>query len=212
MNTMKSLVSKGAGLAIVTVLIASGCGGGGSSKTTQEATTPTAASAGGTATGTTGAPATTAKAAGGSTPTIPGSSASADSVSSAIVAAFKAVANGDCDKAKALGNGDFGLGGSNGLGSNTITAVASATDSLAKSGPSELRTDFATMSKAFSALATAYKNLGIDDPSKIPTIAKDPTKLAELEKASKILDDDAFSAASDRIDAWIEKKCPGLTK
>lgn len=214
MVTTRQLMIKGTGLAMLAGLLAAGCGGG-SSTTKQNASASTGASAtaGATTTAagtaTTAATATTTKSAGSATTTA-GSSASSGTMSSAMVAAFNAAASGDCGKASAIG--DSKLGSSSPSATSAIADVSKAMTTLSSSGPSELRADFATMAKTFNSAATLYQSLGFDDPAKLAAIAKDPAKQAQLAQAGAMFDDAAFKAASDRIGAWVNAKCPGLSK
>ncbi len=140
---------------------------------------------------------TTAKASGGSS----------GSISDTMLAAFKALDKGECDKAKTAGD-SMSLGsGADAFGQ--LGDMGKAFDKLATSGPSEIRSDFATMGKAFTAMGKVYGDLGLDDPTKLAEIMKDPAKAAQVAEAAKSLDTTDFKAASDHISAWVEKKCPG---
>jgi hypothetical protein len=126
-----------------------------------------------------------------------------------MVAAFNAVAKGDCAKAKSIG--DSIDGGDDPTAALTqFGDLGKALDKLASSGPSELRGDFATLSKAFGSMAKALDELGVDDPSKLASVMNDPAKAAKLEELGKQLDSAEVDAAGENIDKWVDTKCPGL--
>jgi len=175
------------------------CGGssGDSAGTDAESETTVAAKAGETA--------TTAEASSGS-----GSAASADDLSKALLDAMNAVAKGDCAKAEAvvkrmddsLMSGDL----------PDMKALAAGMQEVAAKGPSDIKADMKIFADALGQIASTFEKLGVSDLSNIGQIASDPAKMAELEKTSAMMEDPKVSAASDRIDAWIDKKCPGLNE
>lgn len=196
-------------LVMVGALGLAGCGSSGSGASSEggSATTATAKASDTTAAGgaaSSAAATTTETTAKGSS-----SGGSSGDVSKAMVAAFKAIDKGDCDKGKELGD-SLDLSANFDDGFDAIDDFAKGMDELASSGPSELRADFAAMSKGMQALADFYKELGIDDPSKIGEVMSDPAKAAKFEELGKVMEDPAFASAGERIGTWIEGKCPGL--
>jgi hypothetical protein len=171
--------------------------------------TTTAAASGTTAAG--AAADTTAKAAAADTTVKASSGGSGESIAEGMVAAFKAVEKGDCAKAKSIGDSlDASAGFTGEDASKQMGDVADAMDKLASSGPSELRADFGVMAKAFATLTKAYDELGLGDPAKMAEVMKDPAKAQQLTELGALMDGTEFTAASDNISAWMDKKCPGL--
>lgn len=200
-----SMARRMSALVMVGALGLAGCGSSGSGASSEGGSATTAAAK---ASDTTAAGGSGSSAAASTTETTAKGSSSGD-VSKAMVAAFKAIEKGDCDKGKSLGDSlDLNADFEKGFGA--IDDFAKGMDELASSGPSELRADFAAMSKGMRALADFYKELGIDDPSKIGEVMSDPAKAAKFEELGKVMDDPAFASAGERIGTWIEGKCPGL--
>ena len=176
----------------------SATGGSGASATGGAAASPTAASTGVQATPTTKA-------------ATAGSNSSNAALGQALAAGLNAVAKGDCTKAASI-DASMNSGASLTKGADTIADLANAMNGLSSTGPSDLRGDFKTLAKALGDLAQGYKTLGLDDPAKIAAVAKDPTKLAALEKLGQTMDAPEVMAADDHITQWIDAKCPGLGK
>lgn len=188
------------GLALVAVLGVSACGSSSGDAAGSSATTAAAAASD-----------TTAKAAASDTTAKASSGGSDEALGDAMVAAFKAVEKGDCDKAKTIGDSlDASAAFTGQDGGKQMENVADAMDKLASSGPSKLRADFAVMAKAFGTLADAFEELGLGDPEKMAEVMKDPAKAQKLTELGTLMDGTEFTAASDNISAWMEEKCPGL--
>lgn len=176
---------------------------GGSSDGSSSATTAAGASSTAAATSASSASsgaATTAASSGSSTA---GSGAGADK----MVAAFAAVEKGECDKATSIGDEMDASGGSDFA---SFKDLGQGLARLAETGPSELRADFATMSTTFGELVKVYEEFGLEDADKAAEAAKDPDKAARIMAASESMDSAEFTAASERISAWLEKRCPGM--
>ena len=152
---------------------------------------------------------TTTKSTTASTAKSSGGTADAGALADGMVAAFNAVAKGDCGKAKSIGD-DMDVKPASADATAEFQALGTALDKLASSGPSDLRDDFGVMAKAFGGMAKAYEDLGLGDPAKLATVMTDPAKAAELAKLGQQMDATDVKAASDHISAWIEEKCPGL--
>jgi hypothetical protein len=190
-------------LGLLTAAGLTACGGGSSDSTPAA----TAEAEGTTSTATKAAAATTAVAAPATTAS---GSSNASDLGKQLVAAFNAAAKGDCAKAKTISEsmdvdaqaGNFALG--------NFEALAVALKDLASSGPSEIRPDLKTMSEALGTLVAAYKKFGITDLSQIAAVAADPVKMAELRAALLVMQDPKVQAATAAINAWVDKKCPGM--
>ncbi len=125
-----------------------------------------------------------------------------------FVAAVNAIGKGDCSKAstfaETVDNLDPMTSGS------MFTDLAKAFEQLGSSGPSEVKADFATVGKGLAQFAKVFEGLDLSDPEEFTKTLTDPAKAAEMEKALASMDEKAMEEASNRIEAWIEKKCPGL--
>lgn len=161
-----------------------------------ESTTSAAASATTAKTGSS-APATTAATKG---------TISASEVADDLTAAFNAVAKGDCTRAQTIADRID----SSDIGSASLTALAEGLKKAAANGPSEIRPDLKVFSEAMGKLVVVYAKYGLDDPSKIASIANDPAKVAELQAAAAAMDDPAVQKASDNIEKWVNARCPQL--
>lgn len=69
--------------------------------------------------------------------------------------------------------------------------------------PAELKDDFDTVAAAWNDFAQVYGNIDLSDPSTYT----DPAKAAQLEEASKKLDEPAVKDAQKRIDDYFATKC-----
>jgi hypothetical protein len=134
------------------------------------------------------------------------SSAGSADVGGDLTAAFNAVAKGDCSRAKTIADRIDSTDAS----AASLTALADAMKKAAAEGPSEIRPDLKVFADAMGKLVAVYAKYNLDDPSKIADIANDPTKVAELQAAAAAMDDPAVQKASDKIEAWISARCPGL--
>ncbi len=137
-----------------------------------------------------------------------GAGGGSTSMANDFVSAVNAIGKGDCSKAstfaETVDNLDPMTSGS------TFKDLAKAFEQLGSSGPSEVKADFATVGKGLAQFAKVFEGLDLSDPEQFTKTLTDPAKAAEMEKVMAAMDEKAMDEASDRIGAWIEKKCPGL--
>ncbi len=138
-----------------------------------------------------------------------GASSSSD-LSNQLADSFNAAAKGDCTKAQAMSDSVNPDSSTATFDVGNFESLANAMKDAAAKGPAEIRADLKTMSEAFATMVAVYKKLGIADLTQMAKVATDPTKAAELQAAVQTMQSSQVAAASDRLDAWMKKKCPGL--
>jgi len=187
----------GGGSDTTTEARSSGTKGSGLSVSGDSESTTSAAASATTATKGSAAPATSAATKG---------TANASDVGDDLTAAFNAVGKGDCTRAQTIADRIDSADVSTG----SLTKLAEGLKKAAANGPSEIRPDLKVFSDAMGKLVTVYAKYGLDDPTKIASIANDPAKVAELQAAAAAMDDPAVQKASDNIEKWISARCPQL--
>ena len=171
-------------IAVVLVVLASGCGGGGGKKAASDktATTPPAKS-------TTAAPTSTnSKEAGKS---------SAPSFASAHNCGQLAALGAQVAKSLQTTSGDF---------NTTVANEDKVLQAMAQAVPSEIRGDFQTFASAFHTYFQAIAKLKLKAGT-VPTAAQ----IAELTNATKSLSTVKLQAAEQHLSAWAKSNCGGLT-
>jgi hypothetical protein len=92
--------------------------------------------------------------------------------------------------------------GATGDMSANMNAVVKALESFTSDVPSAIRDDWKTIVSGVKEYATALD--GVDF-----TNLADPTTMEKLTKAGAVLDDPKYQNASNNLEAWTQKNCPG---
>jgi hypothetical protein len=72
--------------------------------------------------------------------------------------------------------------------------------------PDEIREDFQVLATAYAEYTAALQDVGLES-GQTPT----PEQLQQFQQALASIDQAAVAAASQRISAWVNQNCPGLS-
>jgi hypothetical protein len=84
-----------------------------------------------------------------------------------------------------------------------VSAMVKSLESFSSSVPSEIRDDWKMVVSTIKTYTEAIA--GIDF-----TNLADPNTAAKLDKAGSVMDDAKFEKASENLDQWTQKNCPGF--
>lgn len=83
-----------------------------------------------------------------------------------------------------------------------MDAVVKALESFTSDVPSAIRDDWKTIVSGIKEYAKALEGVNFNNMT-------DPATLEKLTKAGAALEDPKYQKASDNLDAWTQKNCPG---
>lgn len=84
-----------------------------------------------------------------------------------------------------------------------VSSMVKSLESFSSSVPSEIREDWKTIVATIKTYAEAIAGI---DFNKLA----DPDTVAKLDKAGSAMDDAKFEKASENLDQWTQKNCPGF--
>jgi len=84
-----------------------------------------------------------------------------------------------------------------------VSSMVKSLESFSTSVPSEIREDWKTIVATIKTYSEAIAGI---DFNKLA----DPDTVAKLDKAGSVMDDTKFEKASENLDQWTQKNCPGF--
>lgn len=96
--------------------------------------------------------------------------------------------------------------GSTGDMNADMDAMVKALESFSSNVPSEIRDDWKTIVSAIKEYVAAIEDIDMSDVTKLT----DPATMEKLEKAGAALQSQKYMEASEKLDQWTQKNCPGF--
>jgi hypothetical protein len=84
-----------------------------------------------------------------------------------------------------------------------VSSMVKSLESFSSSVPSEIREDWKTIVATIKTYAEAIAGIDFNNLA-------DPDTVAKLDKAGSAMDDAKFEKASENLDQWTQKNCPGF--
>lgn len=93
--------------------------------------------------------------------------------------------------------------GADGTSTAGLNDMVKALESFSSSVPSEIRDDWKTIVAGIKEYVNAMKGIDFNNLT-------DPATMEKLTKATAAFEDSKYQKASDNLDAWTQKNCPGF--